>query len=323
MQFEESEEIIVTEEEAGERIDKVLANRFRDIQSRTYFQFLLEEKRVLVNGLPIKKRDRVQAGDEVHIHFILTPEIGLEAECIPLEILYEDRDILVINKSKGMVVHPAPGHWSGTFVNALLYHCKQGAAAFSSETTDSFRPGIVHRLDKDTTGVLVAAKTTLSQQRLIEMFAGRQIHKEYTAICLGNPGNQEVRVPIGRHPVNRKLMTVRNEGGREAVSRFKTKACNGKLSLVNVILETGRTHQIRVHMKHVGAPILGDAAYGNVQSNLHYSADRQMLHAHLIRFKHPISGELLEFKAPFPSDMQDLITKHFRFLFKDDFFLDY
>lgn len=304
MNDEDHEVFCISDEEEGVRLDKVLADRFESIQSRTYFQMLIEEQHVLLNGNPVKKRTKPKSGDEVQVNFVLTPEIGLIAEAIPLEIIYEDDDILVVNKPAGMVVHPATGNWTGTFVNALLYYCKH----VSSIDASTMRPGIVHRLDKDTSGLLIAAKTNLAQQRLIEMFTQRKIHKEYLAICLGNPGNGEINAPIGRHPVHRQKMTV-VEGGREALSICRTLKCDGKISLVSIVLATGRTHQIRVHLQHKKTPVLGDSVYGNGQVNLKYGALRQLLHASLLRFKHPIKGNLLEFEAPLPEDMAGISKK--------------
>lgn len=294
--------IIITEEEAGERLDKILAQRF-ERQSRTYFQYLIEENLVLLNGLPVKKRIKPEAGDEVEIEFVLTPEINLSPENIPLEILYEDDFILVVNKPVGMVVHPAPGNWSGTFVNALLHHCQT-----LKNVGNPLRPGIVHRLDKDTSGILVAAKTTEAQQKLIELFSSRKVKKEYLAICTGNPGNQKIEAPIGRHPVHRKKMVV-IETGKPALSICKTLSCDGKLSVVQIELVTGRTHQIRVHLKHVGTAVLGDELYGSPQVNEKYGAKRQMLHAERIVFNHPITGKQLDLRAPIPDDMQTIIKK--------------
>ncbi len=303
MNQETDELLFVTKEEQGERIDKILANRFRTIKSRTYFQYLIEEQKVQVNGESIKKRYIPKEGDEIGINFILTPEIGLEPENIPLDIIFEDSDLIVVNKPPGMVVHPAVGNWTGTFVNALLYHCKQ---LNETKEKQDLRPGIVHRLDKDTSGLIIAAKNSLAQQRLIEMFSSRQIHKEYIAICLGKPGDVEVSAPIGRHSVNRQLMTVR-EDGRSALSILKTLKYNEKMSVVKVLLMTGRTHQIRVHLKYLGTPVLGDVSYGNKDANLKFKLTRQLLHASLLRFQHPIKGDLLEFVAPLPMDMQDFI----------------
>jgi 23S rRNA pseudouridine1911/1915/1917 synthase len=297
----------VSEEEQGERLDKILAQRFSAAGSRTYFQFLIDEGKVLLNGIPVKKRIKPKSGDEVEIEYVLTPELTLKAEDIPLNILYEDDALLVVNKPSGMVVHPAPGHWSGTFVNALLFHCKSDFPVFGAVSpAQDLRPGIVHRIDKETSGLLLAAKTGQAQQRLIEMFAGRQVYKEYLAICVGNPGVGSIDSPIGRHPSNRKMMAI-VENGRQALTHYRTLAFDGKISLVNVIIATGRTHQIRVHMKHRGTPVLGDHLYGIASFNAKYGADRQMLHASKLRLAHPISGKPLEFEAEVPQDMQRLM----------------
>lgn len=300
MQTDYNESIVISDDEAGERLDKVLANRYKEVRSRTYFQYLIEERKVLLNGQPVKKRVCPQSGDEVEVFFTLTPEIDVNPEAIPLDIIYEDNDILAITKPAGMVVHPAPGNWTGTFVNALLHHCRE------LDATHSMRPGIVHRLDKDTSGVLIAAKNTPAQQALIEMFAGRAIYKEYIAICVGNPGNREINQPIGRHPGDRKKMAI-VEGGRPAITQVETLSFDGKLSVVKVILATGRTHQIRVHMKSIGTPVLGDATYGNAQANEKFKADRQMLHAKIVKLQHPITLKPLTIEAPIPSDMKKYI----------------
>lgn len=297
--LDDVENIFVAESESGIRLDKLLAQRFSGIKSRTYFQMLIDEQLVLLNGVPVKKRATPISGDEIQIQFILSPEMGLSPESIPLEILFEDEHLIAINKPVGMVVHPAVGNWSGTFANALLYHCK------TLETDGSLRPGIVHRLDKNTSGVLLAAKTAAAQQRLVEMFGKRDIYKEYLAVCLGRPGDAEISAPIGRHPIHRQLMTVVSTGGKLALTQFKTVASNDKISLVQVVLATGRTHQIRVHMKHHGTPILGDPIYGNSQANDKYGAKRQLLHAKLLRFKHPITGITCCIEAPLPQDMAD------------------
>jgi 23S rRNA pseudouridine1911/1915/1917 synthase len=299
--------IVIREDEVGQRLDKILAERHQGMHSRTYFQYLIEQGKVIVNGEIVKKRYLPEEGDEVQIHYILTPEIGLTPEAIPLQILFEDQDLIVINKPAGMVVHPAPGHPTGTFVHALLHHCQH----LPQETTKNAypRPGIVHRLDKETSGLLIAAKTSLAHKRLVEMFSGREIYKEYLAICLGNPGHQEIKTSIGRHPVFRQKMKVVDEGGRQAISTCDTLAHKGQLSLVRIILQTGRTHQIRVHMQHVHAPVLGDPIYGNVQANKKYGVHRQLLHAHILEFKHPITGQILNLKAEIPEDMQSWVDK--------------
>lgn len=303
--MEDNDAILILEEEEGIRLDKILASRYKEIQSRTYFQNLIEQQRVLLNGDPVKKRVKPKAGDEIQIHFILTPEIDLEPENIPLDIIYEDENLLVVDKPPGMVVHPAPGNWTGTFVNALLHHCRH----LQQGEEKTLRPGIVHRLDKETSGLLVAAKNSQAHQKLVELFAGRKIEKEYVAICLGNPGSREINAPIGRHPVDRKKMAIK-EGAKPALSICRTIKADAHLSLVNILLMTGRTHQIRVHMKHVGTPVLGDSTYGNLQANQKYHADRQMLHAYRLAFEHPITGKKLEFKVQPPADMQQLMQKH-------------
>lgn len=295
--------LIVTEDEAGERLDKILAHRFKEVYSRTYFQYLIDEQLVLLNGVPIKKRTKPQIGDEIEIQFAATPEIQLTPEDIPLNIIYEDEHLLAINKPAGMVVHPAPGNWNGTFVNALLNHCGQ----FQGHT-DSLRPGIVHRLDKETSGILIAAKTLEMQQKLTALFASRQVYKEYLAICIGRPADGEINAPIGRHPIHRKQMAI-VPYGRQAISHCETIGCNNKLSLVRIIIATGRTHQIRVHLKYKGTPILGDDLYGNPSVNREHGVHRQLLHASVMKFKHPMTGDLLVLAAPPPADMLRFMRK--------------
>lgn len=299
----DSDLIIITEEESSQRLDKILAQRFSSFKSRSYFQYLIEEGQVLLNGISVKKRTIPTTGDEVQINFILTPEIELLPEQIPLEIMYEDDHILIINKKAGMVVHPAAGNWSGTFVNALLFHC-----AHLKDQSGTLRPGIVHRLDKNTSGLLIAAKNSDAQQRLVELFTARKVYKEYTAISIGNPNQLRIEAPIGRHPIHRQMMCVRDEG-KSAITHCRTLHCNGKLSVLSLILETGRTHQIRVHLKHLGTPVLGDDLYGNTQVNAQYGVTRQLLHANRLRFEHPITGNELEVTAPLPEEMNSWIKK--------------
>jgi 23S rRNA pseudouridine1911/1915/1917 synthase len=285
------DEFLIAAEEAGQRLDKLLAHRFPHY-SRTYFQHLIEIGCVLLNGEPAKKRFLPEEGDEIEVCFQATPELSLEPENIPLDILYEDEYLLAVNKPVGMVVHPAPGHWSGTFVNALLGHCSHLAPG-----SDPLRPGIVHRLDKDTSGVLLAAKTTATHQKLIEMFSSRRIQKLYLAVCVGKPRNGIVNLPIGRHPVHRKQMTTLPDG-REAITEFQVLAFNERNSLVLARPTTGRTHQIRVHLKHLGCPILGDTLYGSTE------AERQLLHAYRLSLTHPITQAPLHLTAPLPEDMK-------------------
>ncbi len=301
----EPEFFTVDQQTANQRIDCILAEKYSEIRSRSYFQYLIANDYVLINGNKIKKQHKPKEGDIVEVTFVLTPELNLTPENIPLDVIYEDPYLLAINKPPGMVVHPASGHWSGTFVNAFLYHCRNSSMDLSSENA---RPGIVHRLDKDTSGILLAAKDQLTQQKLSEIFSLRKIQKEYFAVCCGNPGTGEIRVPIGRHPYERKLMCVRTEGGRDAETHYTTLACDGKISLVKIKLITGRTHQIRVHMKHLGTPVLGDALYGNLQNNKKYKASRQLLHAGILSFCHPITQENIKLTAPFPDDIKKYFT---------------
>lgn len=303
--FEDIEFITIAEGEIGERLDKTLATRFKDAKSRTYFQYLFEEGKILVKGQPVKKQYKPKAQEAIEIHFALSPEIKLEPENIPLSIIYEDDALIVIDKPPGMVVHPAPGNWSGTLVNALLYYCKGLKEEFSKEP---IRPGVIHRLDKETSGVIIAAKSTLVHQRLVEMFSSRQVVKEYIAICVGNPGRAIINAPIGRDPVHRKQMAV-TETGKEAITEFETTASDGKLSLVKVLLKTGRTHQIRVHMQMRKTPILGDSVYGSLSMNKKYNVKRQLLHAHRLSLLHPITKKPMTFIAKLPADMQELAAK--------------
>ncbi|HEY2809779.1 MAG TPA: RluA family pseudouridine synthase [Rhabdochlamydiaceae bacterium] len=302
--MEEDSLITVSLEEVGLRMDKLLTQRFAD-HSRTYFQFLIEKGCILVNGLPRKKRETLKAGDEIEVCFLLTPEIALEAESIPLDILYEDEDLLAVNKPAGMVVHPGPGHSSGTFVHALLHHCKN----LGSE--DPLRPGIVHRLDKDTSGVLLAAKTPLAHSRLITLFSERQIKKTYRAICMGRPKEDLIDAPIGRHPTQRQQMSICPSRGKEAKTLVRTTIpCKQEgLFCAELELITGRTHQIRVHLRHAGTPVLGDPVYGSSSANKKFNATRQLLHACSVSFPHPLHRQQLEISAPLPEDFRIFCEK--------------
>ncbi len=286
----QTEELTISSSEMCIRLDKFLASSY-PLHSRTYFQYLIDRGSVLVNGDVWKKKDIPCIGDTVEVCFELTPELNLTPENIPLDILYEDDHLIAVNKPPGMVVHPAPGHHQGTFVNALLYHCK------SLPVMDTLRPGIVHRLDKETSGVLLAAKTLMAHQKLIALFASRQMEKTYTAICVGTPKDGVIDAPIGRHPTRRQEMTVR-EGGKEAISDVKCLKTQNEISLVEIHPKTGRTHQIRVHLQHIGTPVLGDPVYGKPSVNQKFHVEQQLLHAHRLRFTHPITGHLLEIPAP-------------------------
>ncbi len=264
---------------------------------------MIEQQKVLLNGVPVKKRIQPKADDIVEIHYIYPPELSLEPEAIPLNVIFEDENLIIVNKPAGMVVHPSIGNWSGTFVNALLHHCSEVKALIGTlESEACIRPGIVHRLDKDTTGILVAAKNRDALERMCGLFSRREIDKEYLAVCVGNPGNQTIDLPIGRNPKCYKQMTVLSTG-KKALSHCKTLNFDGTFALVSVQLVTGRTHQIRVHLQSLGTPVLGDPIYGNIKVNKSFGVGKQMLHAYCLRFVHPFTKQLLEFKAPVPNEM--------------------
>lgn len=292
---------IIQEDDLNIRLDKLLAQSYPHY-SRTYFQTLIEKGLVLINGSPFKKKDTAKVHDEIEICFELLPESNIDPENLSLEILYEDDHIIAVNKPAGMVTHPAPGHYSGTFVNGLLYHCK--SLAFN----DKLRPGIVHRLDKDTTGVLIAAKTTQAHQGLVASFAERSLKKTYLALCVGSPGIRTIKAPIRRHPTRYQQMIVA-EDGKFAVSHCKEIISNETVSLVEIDLITGRTHQIRVHFQSIAHPILGDPIYGSPKWNQYYQLSRQMLHAFKLSFVHPVTKKNIELTAPLPLDFLQLAQR--------------
>ena len=291
----------IQNEEAGKRLDQVLSLRFPEF-SRTYFQYLIKENLVLVNGETIKKRHLLKEADEVEVEFVLTPETKLEPENIPLDILYEDEDVLLINKPVGLVVHPGAGNWSGTFANALIYHCKS-----LQSIEENLRPGIVHRLDKNTSGVLLAAKNLETQQKLVSQFAQRTVQKKYLALCLGTPQQQTINAPIARDKTDRKKMAVK-QGGKEAITEIIPIANNEEFSLVEAKPHTGRTHQIRVHLQSISHPILGDEVYGNLKVNKRLKLEHHLLHARSLSFTHPIKGERITITAPIPKIFKRFFT---------------
>lgn len=291
------------------RLDLFLTSHFvengKPLYSRTYFQKLIEEGLVKLNGELVKKRELVALGDEVEIAFPLEKELHLEPEDIPLDVLYEDEDLLIVNKPSGMVIHPAPGNPKGTFANALLHYLKR------TPTEDPLRPGIVHRLDKDTTGALIAAKNPLAHRRLVEMFSKRQIKKEYLAVCLDNIPSQTINLPIGRDPRNRKKMWIDTERAKSAKTIIETLQFNEPFCLVRCELITGRTHQIRVHLAGLGHPIIGDPLYGSSQMNVKYGENVQLLHAHTVEFMHPITNIPIKITAPLPLPLKNFLKNHF------------
>lgn len=293
--------IVIDSKSVGKRLDKLLSNHY-PAHSRSYFQALIDEGHVLVNGHPVKKQYKPSLSDSIKISFQEPPILDVLPEAIPLSILYEDDHIIAINKPAGMVVHPGAGVHSGTFANALLYHCK----SLSTDDFDPFRPGIVHRIDKDTTGVLLGAKTRPAHQKLVEMFSRRQVEKRYLAICCGVPPEGKYSAPIKRHPIRRKEMTISSDG-KEAISHFKILAKRESLTLLEAMIETGRTHQIRVHLKSLNCPVLGDSTYGSESLNQKYKVSSQLLHAERLKLTHPISEISLELISPIPPSMKNFI----------------
>lgn len=283
------------------RLDQLLSARFAD-HSRSYFQYLIEEGFVLLNGHPVKKRMQPKEGDQIEVLFQPSKELDVKPEAIPLDILFEDEHLIAVNKPANMVVHPAPGNPFGTFANALLHHCKE----IQTQEYELLRPGIVHRLDKDTSGVLIAAKNLAAHQKLSEQFANRTVGKRYLAICTSVPPEGDFSARIKRHPIKRKEMTI-NPEGKEAHSHFHVLARRGGLSLVEIQIFTGRTHQVRVHLKGVNCPVLGDAVYGSLSLNRKYGAKRQLLHASSLTFTHPFSSISMELNCPPPPDMKNFI----------------
>ncbi len=333
--------------DGGERLDKYLARRLEE-PSRAKVQRSIKAGAVTVNGADVKKSYPVEAGDEIVCRLVRRPPLGAEPEPIPLDITYEDDALLVVNKPAGMVVHPAYGHRSGTLVNALLHHVRSGPIRVEDEEDEALdedevglsvvgavpgqagnpvvRPGIVHRLDKDTSGLLVVAKSDYAHRKLARQFKERTTRRRYLALVWGRPGPPAGRIEgaVGRDPRDRKKMAVVPEGrGKHAVTHYKTAEALAHTALLRLRLETGRTHQIRVHAQHIGHPVLGDPDYGgqrirygpNTRSrraffrNLFARMPRQALHAAALGFTHPTTGEALDFTAELPDDMQHALDR--------------
>jgi len=296
--------ICVPESASGQRIDKFLSD-FLEGQSRSYLQKLVKEGRVFVQGKSVKANYRITAGEEIGLEIPDMEEPDILPEDIPLDILYEDDDLLVVNKPKGMVVHPGAGHYSGTLVNALLYHC----AGNLSGINGVLRPGIVHRIDMDTTGSLVVCKNDFSHNSLAEQLKVHSISRRYRAIVHGGLKEDEgtVEAPIGRHPVDRKKMAVNYRNGKEAVTHYHVLERFRQYTYIECRLETGRTHQIRVHMASIGHPLLGDVVYG--PSRCPFKLQGQTLHAQILGFRHPRTGAYMEFEAPLPGYFTELLRK--------------
>lgn len=299
----------VEPEAKGIRLDAWLARRFPDF-SRARWQQWIRAGCVAVDGAARAPNLRLRGGESVRAELPPPQPAALEPEPIPLDILYEDEDVLVLNKPAGLVVHPAAGHAAGTLVNALLHHCAQRGAPLPPGVGGELRPGIVHRLDKDTSGAMVVAKSEPALRGLAEQFHARRVEKRYLALVWGRPAPPvgTVCTLIGRSVHNRKKMSARVSTGRPAVTRYALREAFADVSLLEVRTETGRTHQIRVHLAHIGHPVVGDRQYGRARRcALPAPAPRQMLHAERLAFEHPRTGERLEFVAPLPADMRQLL----------------
>ena len=294
--------------DSGERLDRFVSGKLDEV-SRSYSSTLIEAGQVLVNGQPAQKPStRLREGDVIFLTLSSPTPSGLSAEAIPLTVVYEDSDLLVVDKPAGMVVHPAPGHSGGTLVNALLAH----VPGIELDMGDEARPGIVHRLDKDTSGLIVVAKRRLAHEALSKQMAERTMHKEYLAVVAGKPRPPSgvIDAPIARDPRDRQRMAVVSNG-RHARTHYVTDRVLDGYTLIRVTLDTGRTHQIRVHMASIGYPILGDPVYGKrtLRDASSLGLTRQFLHAHKLGFTLPSSGEWVEFESPLPDDLLGVLER--------------
>jgi 23S rRNA pseudouridine1911/1915/1917 synthase len=287
------------------RIDKYLAEACPDL-SRSYIQKLLKSGQVLVNGQGVKASYIVEEDDRIELEVPEAVEPEIDAEPMDLDILYEDQDLILINKPKGMVVHPAAGHYSHTLVNGLMYHCKDQLSGINGV----MRPGIVHRIDMDTTGVIIACKNDMAHSSIAAQLKEHSITRRYQAIVHGVITEDEgtVDAPIGRHPVERKKMSINYQNGKNAVTHYRVLNRFRQYTHVECRLETGRTHQIRVHMSSIGHPLLGDMLYGPKKCP-YGGLTGQTLHAMVLGFQHPVTGEYMEFKAPLPEYFENLLKK--------------
>lgn len=295
------EQILVEEE--GFRIDRYLAKQKPEL-SRSMIQKLIEDHAVLVNQKPVRTSYQIRKQDQITIQIPEVKESNMKAQDIPIDIIYEDQDILVVNKPKGMVVHPANGNPDGTLVNAIMAKCKDGLSGIGGE----LRPGIVHRLDKDTSGLLIVAKNDQAHIKMSEQIKNREVKKIYIALVKGIVKENEatIQMPIGRSPQDRKKMAVRKDG-KEAVTHFKVLKRYLHNTLLELKIDTGRTHQIRVHMAQIGHPVVGDMVYSKGKNE--FGVEGQMLHAKRLEFMHPITGKKLILEAPLPKYFEEILQK--------------
>lgn len=299
---DEREVLIITENEAGQRADVALAGMLE--LTRSNMQKLLDEGRAVKGAKVIKSNYKVKLGDEIIVTLPEPQPLDVQPENIPLDIIYEDEDVVVVNKARGMVVHPAAGNYSGTLVNALLYHCKN-----LSGINGVIRPGIVHRLDKDTSGIMICAKNDAAHVSLSEQIQSKTAQRTYLAVVRGNIKTDSgvIETQIARDKDDRKKMAVVKEGGRNAVTEYEVVERFGKYTIVKCKLKTGRTHQIRVHMEHLGYPLVGDPKYSPMKTP--FSINGQALHSLTLAFDHPRTGERMEFEAKLPEDLHKIVTR--------------
>lgn len=297
------EKYIVTENEKGKRLDAYIATKNENI-TRTSAQRMIEEGNILVNGKKQKVAYKINTDDVVTVVPEEIKEISIDAEDIPIDVIYEDKDIIVVNKPKGMVVHPANGNYNGTLVNAIMGMCKETLSGIGGE----LRPGIVHRLDKDTSGLLIIAKNDKAHVKMSDQIKNHEVKKTYIALVRGVIKENEATIdmPIGRSTSDRKKMAV-NKEGKNAITHIKVLKRYDKYTLLQVNIETGRTHQIRVHLSYIGYPIIGDTTYSNGKNE--FGVVGQCLHAKSLEFKHPITGKEMKLEAPLPEYFQDIINK--------------
>ncbi len=296
--------LFVIQENQKMRLDKYLAEQFPE-QTRSYLQKLIKDENVLVNDKSVKNGYQLSVGDEVSINLPEPKELDVEPQKMDLDIVYEDEDVILINKPKGMVVHPAAGHTTDTLVNGLLYHCKGHLSGINGVA----RPGIVHRIDRDTTGILIVCKNDLSHNSIAAQLKEHSITRRYRALVHGNLKDDRgtVEGPIGRHPVDRKKMAINERNGKPAVTHYEVLERFGNYTYIECVLETGRTHQIRVHMASIGHPLVGDEVYGPAKCP--FKLQGQCLHAMVLGFVHPRTGEYMEFSAELPEYFQELLKK--------------
>lgn len=297
-------EFLALKDHENKRIDRFLNNNLEDL-SRNRIQKLIEEKKVLVNNKSINKNYKLKENDKIIINIEEPKEIDILPENIPLNIVYEDEDVILVNKPQDMVVHPANGHYSHTLVNALMYHCKDNLSGINGV----MRPGIVHRIDKDTSGILIIAKNDKAHQKLASQLEEHSMTRVYYAIVYNNLKNDKgtIDAPIGRHPIDRKKMAVTDKNSKRAVTHYEVLQRFNKYTFIKLKLETGRTHQIRVHMSYIGNPLLGDIVYGKEKQP--FKLVGQVLHAKVLGFVHPTTNKYMEFETELPQYFKDILKK--------------